>query len=89
MPKRKQSWKPGDLFVVPQRDGGGTLGQVLDHIMTNVVSGAFYDRRLLLSGATGPFLLDDDQLSAGLSVTREQLDSGAWQVIGWQPVALA
>lgn len=89
MGKRKQAWKPGDIFVVPQSDGIGTVGQVLDRMMTNVVSCAFYDIRVPLDGATGPFDLDNDMMIAGLSVTIEQLDFGVWKVIGWQPVALA
>lgn len=89
MGKKKQTWKPGDTFIVPQSDGVGTIGQVLDHMMTTVVSCAFYDIRVPLKVAQGPFDLDDDLIISGISVTREQLDFNVWKVIGWQPVALA
>ncbi len=88
MPKRRQAWKPGDVFVVPQSDGVGTIGQVLDHMMTSVVSCAFYDIRVPLAGSSGPFDLTDDLVISGLSVTTEMLDDGEWPVVGWQPVAL-
>lgn len=74
---------------MPQLDGIGTVGQVLDLMMPNVVSCAFHSLRVPLAGAHGPFPLSDDTTVAAISVTREQLDFGEWTIIGSQPVALA
>jgi hypothetical protein len=86
--KKKQRWRPGDIFFVPQRDGVCSVGQVLDVMMTNVASCAFYDIRTPCDTPVGSFDLDDDLAIAALSVTKEQLDFGAWRVVGWQPVSL-
>jgi hypothetical protein len=89
MPTPKQYWRVGDVFVVPQQDEICSVGQVLDHMMKNVVSCAFYDIRVPCADAAGPFSLDPDRAIAALSVTREQLDFGRWRVVGNQPVAIA
>ena len=88
MAKPKQLWKPGDVFLVTQKDGVCSVGQVLSRMMENVVSCAFYDIRVPCNGAQGPFDLDDDRAIASLSVTKEQLDFGAWRVVGNQAIAL-
>lgn len=86
--KKTQPWQPGDVFTVQQRDGVCTVGQILDHMMKNVVSCAFYDIRVPCADDAGPFDLNDDRLIAALSVSREQLDFGVWRVLGHQVVAL-
>ncbi len=90
MAKRRttQRWHPGDVFAVKQQDGVCTVGQILELMMRNVVSCAFYDIRIACTDAAVPFHLTDDVLIAALSVSREQLDYGKWKVIGHQTIAL-
>ena len=45
MPKREQKWDIGDIISIPQRDGGESIAQVIDHIMKNVVCVALYAER--------------------------------------------
>ena len=88
MAKNLQTWQPGDLFIIQQRDGICSVGQILDHMMKNVVSCAFYDIRVPHAEERGAYELRDDHLIAALSVTQEQLDAGVWKVIGHQDIAL-
>ncbi len=87
--KKTQTWAPGNLFVVKQRDGICSLGQVLDVMMKNVVSCAFFDIRVPCESAHGQYDLNPGRLIAVLSVSREQLDYGKWRVVGSQEVTLA
>ena len=91
MPKSKptQQWEPGDIFTVRQRDGICSLGQVIESLMVNIVSCAFYDIRVPCSQARGPFKLAPNSLIALLSVTREQLDFGKWKVVAKDAVNIA
>jgi hypothetical protein len=86
--KPKQAWRPGDVFTIHQRDGICSIGQVIEPIMTNVVSCAFYDIRVSCNEATGPFDLSLRHLVTLLSVSREQLDFGQWKVVAHEPVAV-
>jgi hypothetical protein len=84
----KQKWKEGDVFLVPQRDGVCTVGQVLDVMMKNVASVALYDVRIPCGDGAGRFDLKEESLIASLSVTRHLLDEGKWRVVGHQPISL-
>jgi hypothetical protein len=84
--KKTQSWAPGTLFAIPQRDGVCSIGQVIDIVMTNVVSCAFFDLRLPCNTTIGQVELSISKLIAVLSVTREKLDFGGWTVVGHQDV---
>lgn len=86
--KKVQPWTPGDVFLVEQRDGVCSVGQVIDQIMKNVVSCAFYDIRLPCDADRPPDQLILSQLIAVLSVSREQLDFGKWRVVGSNRVGL-
>lgn len=88
MRRQTQPWAPGDVFTIQQTDGVCTIGQVLSQIMKNVVSCAFYDIRVPCDAANPPYDLSDDRVIAALSVTKEQLEYGAWRVVGRQAVAL-
>jgi len=88
MAKPNQAWGPGDVFLVPQKDGVCSVGQVLCEMMKNVVSCAFYDIRVPCADAHGYFDLGNDRAIASLSVTKEQLDFGVWKVVGHQAVGL-
>lgn len=80
--QQKQPWEAGDIFTVEQRDGVCSLGRVIDIMMKNVVSCAFYDIRAKCGEKIEIEHLDVARLIALLSVTREQLDFGAWKVVG-------
>jgi hypothetical protein len=87
--KATQEWRPGDIFAVQQRDGVCSIGQVIELIMKNVVSCAFYDIRIPCDKSTGAtFDLRVGQLIAVISVTREQLDFGKWRVVGHHAVSI-
>lgn len=86
--KQVQAWNPGDVFVIEQRDGLCSVGQVIELILKNVVSCAFYDIRMSCDKAVGPFELHIRHLIAALSVSREQLDFAKWKVVAHQPVVV-
>ena len=79
------NWRCGDLFAVPQSDGGWSLGQVLLHeprAMDSVLCG-FYDVRLEAPALSGvAHLLTENRLVALELVTRDALDRGRWPLIG-------
>lgn len=87
--RKKQLWRPGDIFYVEQRDGKACLGQILDLMMPNVPSCAFYDIRVPTEEAPRRVKLPFEKLIASLSTTREQLDRGFWKVIAHQAPALS
>ena len=63
-------------------------GQVIDQMMKNVASCAFYDIRVPCDADQPPDELALSRLIAVLSVSREQLDLGEWRVVGSNRVAL-
>lgn len=88
MRKKVQAWREGDVFSIEQRDGLCSIGQVIEPLMKNVVSCAFYDIRLPCAEVAGPFDLPVKHLIAVLSVSREQLDFGKWKVVDHRTVAI-
>ena len=86
--RKKQRWSVGDIFSIQQRDGNGSIGQILDVMLPNVVTCAFYDLRY--SGSTHPqrIQLNQDPLISCVSVSREPLDDGSWKVIAHQQPAV-
>jgi len=87
--RRKQQWGIGDVFIVPQKDGMWSIGQVLDLMMPNVVTCAFYDIRCSSDCLDVRLPLPFDKVISSLTVPRWNLDLGAWKVIiRGQPVML-
>jgi hypothetical protein len=96
--RRKQKWDIGDVFIIPQKDGMCSLGQILEAVcipptstMTrpNVVTCSFYDIRCTPDFLDVRLPLPFDKLISSLSVPRWSLDSGAWKIIvRGQPVTL-
>jgi hypothetical protein len=84
---KQQRWDVGDVFLVRQRDGQWSAGQILDRMMPNVISCAFYDVRVAEPEAL-PLPLSTAGLIAVTSVTRDGLDSGAWRVVGHAPIGV-
>ncbi len=84
MPKKAQLWNAGDIFSVQQKDGQFSVGQVLDLMIKNVVSCAFFDIRF--SGEPPSLTLVSEKLISCASVTRDALDKGDWKVIGRQNI---
>src|SRR5205807_4198254 len=82
MAKGRQSWGAGSIFAVQQSDHQRSVGQVLDLMLPNVVSCAFYNVRF--SEGTWPSIsgLPFERIISALGTTREKLDSGKWKVIG-------
>jgi hypothetical protein len=85
--RKQQRWDVGDVFLVRQRDGQWSAGQILDRMMPNVISCAFYDMRVAKPDAL-PLPLSIAGLIAVASVTRDGLDSGEWRVVGHAPIGV-
>lgn len=87
MAKRKrQKWQDGDLFLVPQSDGGFTLGQVLSYQprALNSVLCVFTLTRVN-PGVTPLPPSMDDAISIQF-VTIDLLNTGDWPVVGHAPL---
>jgi len=84
IPKKK--WKVGDLFVVQTSDGKFVLGQIVGREASamNSISVAFFDRRLDSpnEAVNAAASVNANDAFAILFVTRDQLDSGKWQLVG-------
>ena len=78
----KRHWKAGDLFLVPQSDGGHTLAQVITHELQAMNSAmcAFTLRRVEPGEAVAP--ISSDEVVALQFVTIEALDGGDWPIAG-------
>ena len=88
--RKKQEWRVGDVFLVPNRDGLFTVGQIVaqERDVLNSVSSAFFDLRVTDPPELDKYqLLPLDRLIAVLFVTRDLLDSGVWRVVGQRPIA--
>lgn len=83
--RRTVRWHVGDVFLVPQTDGLYTLGQVVDRMMGNTSSCAFYATRV--PTPTMPDLVRADVFAA-LSVVPGGLTQGAWPIVGHREVQL-
>jgi len=82
----KQRWENGDIFLVPQSDGGYTVGQVLSYEVDAMNSAvcAFTLRRVVEgSKVAAPAM---DEIISIQYVTIDLLDSGDWPVVGHAPV---
>jgi len=89
MAKKRQTWHPGDNFLVPLEDGTYSQGQVLSrekHAMNSVIC-AFSSIRF----ENMPHHLDvipEKSLVAVLFVTGDLLDSGRWNIVNSGPMIL-
>lgn len=84
--RRKQSWKVGDVVLIPQQDGGASPAQLIDHVMENVVGIALYEVRATKE-ETIPELTSLPPIAV-LLTTRDLLDEGVWQVVGDQEIGV-
>jgi hypothetical protein len=82
----KQIWDIGSVFSIEQSDGFYCVGQVLDLMLPNVPSCAFYDLRFKTGTVPENLQLLNSRVIAALSTTREQLDRGAWKVVATRPI---
>ena len=84
--KKEQSWGPGDVFTVALKDGTVTRGQVLERMMKNVASCAFYDLKTPAEDAE-PSVAEQRLISLA-ATSIERLDRGDWHVLGSQPLGV-
>jgi hypothetical protein len=84
MKNKHQKWSSGDIFLIPQKDGGYSVGQVLVKLMPSVVSCSFYAIRH--TGKVTSILLPQSKLIAVLSVFDAPLSKGDWKVISHAPI---
>ncbi len=82
---KRRSWSVGELFLVPQSDGGYTLAQVLAHELMAMNSAicAFTLRRVRPDEPVSP--IRPEEVIAVQYVTIELLDSGEWPATGMVP----
>ncbi len=80
--RRQRNWRAGDLFLVPQADGGHTVAQVITHELMAMNSAlcAFTLRRASPQDPVGP--IRNDEVVSIQFVTVELLDSGEWPTAG-------
>lgn len=86
----KQSWKSGDIFLVPNSDGKFTPGQVIGHEKRTLHSAscAFFDQRVASIEEGRTLKLDLAKCFSALLITPESLNHGSWDVIANEPVVL-
>jgi hypothetical protein len=93
MPKRKQKWDVGDVFLIPLNDGTKAIGQIVGRVPSflNSVTCAFFNLRVkdatecagTLENAIRP-----ERIFSVLFCTRDLLDSGSWEIVTRRPVYL-
>lgn len=88
MPKKKQKWNAGDVFVIRLKDNSYISGQILDSPMKNVVSCAIFNER---SETISPIseCCNKGNLISLVATSREQLDYWVWKVIGSKEIAVS
>ena len=89
VPKRRQTWRPGDVFVIPTRDAQFAIGQVIGHepeMMPSVNVALFDERYADIAEATARMTLDPQTVFASLFVTKHHLNTGKWRVLGNRPI---
>src|SRR3569623_1312262 len=86
----KQTWKSGDIFLIPNMDGRFTPGQVLAHEIRTLHSAscALFDQRVASLEEGKALVLELGKCFSALLITPDGLDGGVWPVVGWQPVVL-
>jgi len=79
-------WKTGDLFLVPQSDGGHTIAQVLSYEIQAMNSAvcAFTLRRVAKGDPIKPVRLNE--VISIQFVTIDLLDSKIWPIVGHAPI---
>lgn len=86
---KKIEWHNGDVFVVKLKDGTYSVGQILELLMSNIVSCAFFNERYsCIENVTIHNLCDIHNLISLISCSREQLDYDIWQIIGNKPIEI-
>ena len=86
----KQSWKSGDIFLIPNSDGGFTPGQVLAHEKRTLHSAscALFDQRVQSIDDGKSLTLELSKCFSALLITPESLDKGFWPVVSHQQLVL-
>lgn len=79
--RRRVAWSVGALFGVPLPDGSLAVGQAVALMMPNVVYCALTRVRIPAGASTVPEVGPVD-VTARVALTREELDQGAWRVLG-------
>ena len=87
MSRRREIVKNGDVFLVPLLDGRYAVGQVLDFMMPNAPSCAFYGRTIERA-LPGEVTIARNDIISAVSTTRDLFDAGRWQVVDNQVVQL-
>jgi immunity protein 26 of polymorphic toxin system len=87
MKAKRFNWSNGDIFLIPLLNNNYVVGQVLDLAMKNVVRCAIYDEAIK-SEINIKKLGNIKNLISLITCTREQLDFGAWKIIGNKEITI-
>jgi hypothetical protein len=79
----QQTWKSGDIFLVPNSDGKFTPGQVIAHEKRTLHSAscAFFDQRVATPEEGKRLTLELAKCFSARLVTPDGLDAGIWPVV--------
>ena len=83
---KKIPWAIGDIFTIKLNNGKYAIGHVLSQRMVNTIRIALYDEVIdSLENADINNLCKEADLLSLIEVTKEQIDFGAWKLIGNRP----
>lgn len=87
---KRQTWKSGDVFLVPNCDGKFSVGQViaLETRTLRSASCAFFDQRVATVEEGRTVRPDLARCFSTLLVTPDGLSSGVWPVVGHAPLEI-
>jgi hypothetical protein len=90
MPRKKQRWAIGDIFVVELMDGTYTIGQIVgqERPVLNSVSIALFEVKCGSQELAKNVLIPQSRLFSVLFATRDLLDSGKWAVVGTRSILI-
>lgn len=86
---KKTPWAVGDIFTIKLNNGKYGVGHVLSQRMVNTIRIALYDETLdNLENINLENLCKENDLLSLIEVTKEQIDFGAWKVMGNKPTTI-
>jgi hypothetical protein len=88
--RKRQLWKPEDVFVVPMLDGRYCPGQIIgEKGPLNSIRMALFGQVCAEPEDALAIDLSKDNAFAALLVTRDLIDAGAWPIVGARPILFA
>jgi hypothetical protein len=86
---KKTPWALGDIFTIKLNNGKYAVGHVLSQRRVNMLRIALYDEVIdNLNNVDIEALCRESDLLSLIEVTKEQIDFGAWVVVGNKPTSI-